>query len=69
MELLHTVAVMGVVFLLAFLTESLTEYIFGTPFDKVPKLAPYKWVLMYVSALVGVGLSFWYQLDLVNLLD
>ena len=67
MELLHTVAVMGVVFLLAFLTESLTEYIFGTPLDKLG-VSKYKWVLMYISAALGVFLAFWYQLDLVNLL-
>ena len=68
MELWHTVAVMGVVFLLAFLTESLTEYIFGTLFEKVSALTPYKWALMYVSAAVGVGVAFYYQLDLINLL-
>ena len=52
-------------FLLAFLTESTTEYVFGTLFDKFPKLAPFKWMLMYISAGVGVFVSFHYQLDLV----
>ena len=68
MEPFHTVAVLGVVFLLAFLTESLTEYIFGTAFEKFAVMKPYKWALMYVSAAVGVGLAFWYQLDLISLL-
>ena len=66
--MIHTVAILGVVFLLAFLTESLTEYVFGTPFDKYEKLKPHKWLLMYVSAAVGVGLAFFYRLDIVSLL-
>jgi hypothetical protein len=53
---------------LAFSTESLTEYLFGTLADKITALKPYKWLLMYVAAIVGVGLCFWYQLDLVELI-
>lgn len=68
MAFLHTVGIMGVVFLLAFLTESMVEYVFGTLFEKIQKLTPYKWALMYVSAVVGVGLAFYYALDLVSLL-
>ena len=68
MEFLRTIGVMGVVFLLAFLTESMTEYIFGVLFEKVQKLTPYRWALMYVSAALGVGLAFYYALDLVSLL-
>jgi len=56
------------VFFLAFLAESLTEYLFGTPIDKVPTLKQYRWALMYVSMLVGVGLSFAYGVDLVNMI-
>ena len=52
-------------FALAFLVESMTEYVFGTPFDKFPVLAPFKWALMYISAGVGVAVSFHYQLDLI----
>lgn len=54
--------------LLAFLTESLTEYIFGTLFDKIPKLTPYKWTLMYVAAIVGVFLCIFFKLDLLYIL-
>ena len=53
---------------LAFLTESMTEYLFGAIADKVTQLQPFKWLLMYVAAAVGVGLTFWYKLDLVELI-
>jgi len=43
---------------LATLTEGFVEYIFGTLFDKLPKLSAHKWALMYISLLVGVGLAF-----------
>ena len=46
-------------------TEGTIEYIFGTLFDKVAKLTPYKWALMYASLVVGVYLAFFYQLDMV----
>ena len=54
---------------LAFLVEGTTEYIFGTPFDKFPKVKRFKWLLMYLSAGVGVFVCFHYQLDLVALLQ
>jgi hypothetical protein len=55
-------------FLLSFLTESGVEYILGTPIDKVEKLKPYKWLLMYPPMILGVGLSYYYKLDLIALL-
>ena len=60
--------VLLIAFLLAFLVESLTEFVFGKPFDKVPALAPHKWLLMYIALLVGVGVCFFYRLDIVALL-
>jgi hypothetical protein len=53
--------------LLAFLIEAMVEYVFGTPMDKIAKLKPFKWLLMYISLGVGVGVAFWYSLDLVAL--
>jgi hypothetical protein len=50
--------------LLAFLVEAGIEYILGTPFDKVPKLQPFKWLLMYASLGAGMGLAYYYKLDL-----
>lgn len=50
-------------------TEGTVEFVLGTPFDKFPKLAPFKWLLMYVSLAAGIGLAFYYKLDMVTLFD
>jgi len=55
----------AVAFALAFLTESLVEYLFGTPMTKIAKLAPWKWCLMYVAAVVGVSLALYWKIDLI----
>lgn len=52
---------------LAFLTESMVEYLFGQAVDHLA-LEKWRWALMYVSALVGVGLAFYYHLDLLALI-
>lgn len=57
-----------IVFALTFFCESFVEYVFGTAFDKVPKLVPYKWTLMYVAMAAGVGLAFYYSIDLISML-
>ena len=61
-------AILAVIFLLAFLTESLVEYLFGALMDHIPAITPYKWLLMYVAAGVGVAGAFIYQFDLLHLL-
>ena len=48
-------------------TEGTVEYIAGTLFDKVAKLQPHKWLLMYVSLAAGIFLAFYYGLDMVAL--
>lgn len=58
--ILITVALM-----LAFLAESLVEYLFGTPMDHMPKLKPYKWILMYIAAAVGIFFTLYWEIDLV----
>jgi len=60
--------ILALAFALAFLSESLVEYLLGTPMDKIPKLAPWKWTLMYASGLMGTGLAFWYSLDLISVI-
>lgn len=60
--------ILAVIFLLAFLVESLVEYLFGKVVDNIPALTPYKWGLMYVSAIVGVVGAFIYGFDLLYLL-
>lgn len=53
---------------LAFLTESMVEYLFGIAIDHFDSAVKWRWTLMYVSALTGVGLAFYYQLDLLALI-
>lgn len=55
--------------LLSVMIERVVEWVFGTPFDKVKKLTPYKWTLMYVAGLVGVGVALTFNIDLLTLLD
>jgi len=58
---------MGVIFFISFMLEGAIEYFFGILFEKVAKLEPYSWALMYVSAIVGIIAAFGYQFDLVFL--
>ena len=48
-------------------TEGAIEYIFGTLFDKIEKLTPFKWTLMYLSLALGIFLAFYFALDIVTL--
>ena len=61
-------AILRVILLLAFLVETLVEYFFSPLFDKIPKLAPFKWLLMYVAMVVGIAGAFVYSFDLLSLL-
>jgi len=65
---MSVLAILGVVFLLAFLVEALVEYLFGQLCEHTPVLKPYQWALIYVSAAVGVVGAFVYQFDLLSLL-
>ncbi len=49
-------------------TEGTVEYLLGVPFDKITVLRPHKWLLMYVSAALGVFLAFYYQIDPMTML-
>ena len=55
------------VFFSAFLVETLVEYLLGLPFDRIEKLNPYKWALVYFSAVFGVGLAVFYRIDILPL--
>ena len=68
MQPFETVRLVAGIFALGFLTESMVEYLFGQAIDHFKKLEPLRWALMYVAAAVGVGLSFYYGLDLVSLI-
>ncbi len=60
---------LAVTFALAFLTETFVEYFFGIPMDHYEKLKPYKWLLMYVAAGVGIFLALFYKLDLIAIIS
>jgi hypothetical protein len=61
-------SILAVIVLLAFLVESLVEYLFGTLADHIAAIKPYSWLTMYVAAAVGVLGAFVYQFDLLALL-
>ena len=48
-------------------TEGCVEYFLGMLFEKVTKLTPFAWLLMYVSLAGGLFLAFAYQLDAVEM--
>ena len=67
MDIKHIASVAGIIFLLAFLVESFVEYFFGLLCKKIAKLEPYSWLLVYLAAVIGVGLAFVYKFDFISL--
>lgn len=65
---LSVIGVLAIIFLLAFLVESLVEYLFGALFEHVPALVPFKWCLMYIALGVGIIGAFVYKFDLIYLI-
>ena len=60
---------LGLILFLAFIaTEGIVEFFVGKPFEKVPRLTSYQWLLMYVSGGVGVALTIYYRLDIIAVL-
>jgi len=53
---------------LAFLAESMVEYIFGVAADHIPAVTPFRWLLMYIALAVGILMAYWYQVDLITLI-
>lgn len=64
----NVLVILAIVLFIAFLIETLVEFVLGTLFDKIPKLAPLKWTIMYVAIAVAIFAAFLYRLDLVSLL-
>lgn len=68
MDLLILVfSVFGLILFVSFLIEAIVEAVFGQVFDRVPKLAPFKWLLMYVAYGVGILGAFIFRFDLIYL--
>ena len=54
------------VLVLSVAVERVTEWFFGVPFDKFPKLSSHKWLLMYISAGIGILAALQFGLDLLT---
>jgi len=65
---LSVLSLLAVIFLLAFLVESLVEFAFGKIFENFPKISKHKWALMYIAMAVGIIGAFVYEFDLLYLL-
>jgi hypothetical protein len=57
-----------VMIFIAYLIETLVEALLGPLFAQVPKLAPWKWTLMYIAIAAGVYAAFLYKFDVVYML-
>lgn len=53
---------------LAFLAESMVEYVFGMIADQIPAVHPYRWLLAYVAMAVGVLMAYSYSIDMLTLI-
>lgn len=60
--------VIGVIFLLSFLVETLIEFLFAPLFNNVPALEAWKWAQFYLAVIAAVVGAFIYQFDLLFLL-
>jgi len=65
---LNVLLILVVVLFIAFLVETLVEFVTAPLFDKVPILTPYKWTVMYVAIAVAITAAFLYKLDLIYML-
>ena len=66
---MQIVGILVVILLVSAMVQSLTEAIFSPLFDKISKLTPYKWTLMYIALVAGVGSAFFYRFDLVSIVS
>lgn len=65
--LLIAIGILVLIIFSSFMVESAVEYVLGEPFNHFPKLAAYKWLLMYVACGVGVGMAFIFKFDFIYL--
>lgn len=64
----NPLSILTIIFFLAFLVESLVEYLFGQLFARMPAITQFSWTLMYIAAAVGVLSAFIYSFDLLSIL-
>jgi hypothetical protein len=61
-------AILAILLVIAFLVETLTEFLFAPFFDKITALTPFKWTQMYIALIVGVVGAGLYHFDIIFLL-
>lgn len=66
---MNVLVILVVSMFIAFLIETLVEFLVAPFFNNFPKLANFKWMQMYIAAIIGVLAAFLYKLDLINLLS
>ena len=59
---------LGIILALAFMVETLVEFLFSDLFLKIPALEKYSWTQKYIAVVAGVAGAFIYQFDLPHLL-
>lgn len=60
---------LAVIFMMAFMVETLTEFLFGDLFNNVESAKPFKWTIKYIAVMIGVAGAWVYQFDLIHLLS
>ena len=65
---MQIVGLLLVTLLLAFLVETLVEFLLGDLFNSIPALQPFSIAKKYIAIAVAVAYSFCYQLDLLYLI-
>ncbi len=61
--------VLGVIFLLAFLIQTLVERLAAPLFDNIGALGKWKWVQLYIAIGVAVAGAFLYHFDILYLVS
>lgn len=55
--------------ILAVIVEGFVEYFVGLPFQKIPTLNKYSWLLAYVSLVLGEIVAFYFSIDILFLIS
>ena len=66
--MLKLLVIMVVTMFIAFLIETLVEYLFAPFFNNISSLKKFKWLQMYIAMAIGLVAAFIYNLDLIYLL-
>ena len=68
MTVVPVLVILTIILLVAFLIETLVEFVFADVFLKIPGAAQWKWTVKYIAISVAIYAAFLYQFDLISLL-